>query len=292
MSSPERSTSIRRLVVRLVILSIVVYLGLIGFIASQETRLVFAAGRPLGELRPAPPFEQVELPGNDSRQFAWAMPHPVEPDAPWVLYLHGNAANVSSRMNILRYESLRELGLSVLAPEYRGYGGLEGTPSEASLTRDALTGYTYLRETLDVPAERIVIFGWSLGSGVAVNVASRVPASAVILEGAHSSLVDVGRGQYPWVPVRLLMRNPFDSVLKVPSITSPMLFLHSPEDTVIPIELGRRLFDAVRAPREFVEVRGGHIRAAAEDGATFFNAIERFLASHGVLTREPCVSGC
>ena len=269
------------------ILSIVVYLGLIGFIASQETRLVFAAGRPLGELRPAPPFEQVELPGNDSSQFAWAMRNAVEPDAPWVLYLHGNAANVSSRMNILRYESLRELGLSVLAPEYRGYGGLEGTPSEASLTRDALTGYTYLRETLDVPADRIVIFGWSLGSGVAVNVASRVQASAVILEGAHSSLVDVGRGQYPWVPVRLLMRNPFDSVLKVPSITSPMLFLHSPEDTVIPIELGRRLFEAVRAPREFVEVRGGHIRAAADDGAIFFGAIEGFLTRHGVLAPRP-----
>ena len=277
---------------RLVILSIVAYLGLIGFIASQETRLVFEPGRPLGALRPAAPFEQVELPGNESRQFAWAMRHAHEPDAPWVLYLHGNAANVASRMNILRYESLRALGLSVLAPEYRGYGGLEGTPTEASLTRDALTGYTYLRETLNVPAERIVIFGWSLGSGVAVNVASRMPASAVILEGSHSSLVDVGSRQYPWVPVRLLMRNPFDSVLKVPSITSPMLFLHSPEDTVIPIELGRRLFDAVRSPREFVEVRGGHIRAAADDSATFFGAIERFLAKHGVFTHEPCASGC
>ena len=277
---------------RLVILSIVVYLGLIGFVASQETRLVFAAGRPLGDLRPAPPFEQVELSGTESRQFAWVMRHARHPDTPWVLYLHGKSANVSSRVNVLRYESFSALGLSVLAPEYRGYGGLEGTPSEASLTRDALTGYTYLRENLNVPPGRIVIFGWSLGSGVAVNVASQVPASAVILEGAHSSLVDVGRGQYPWVPVRLLMRNPFDSLLKVPSITAPMLFLHSPEDTVIPIELGRRLFEAVRAPREFVEVRGGHVRAADEDSAIFFGAIERFLLQHGVFPPDPCAGGC
>jgi len=275
--------SIRRLVVRTAILFIVVYLAAIAFIASQETRLVFAAGRPLGEARPAQPFEQVELAGTASPQFAWVMRHPAAPAGPWVLYLHGNAANVSSRVNILRYESLRALGLNVLAPEYRGYGGLEGTPSEASLTQDALTGYTYLLETLDGPPERIVIFGWSLGSGVAVNVASRVPASAVVLEGAHSSLVDVGSGQYPWVPVRLLMRNPFDSVLKVPSIAAPMLFIHSPEDAVIPIAHGRRLYEAVRAPREFVEVRGGHINAASVDRVVFFGAIERFLAKYGLL---------
>ena len=288
MRSPVRSTSIGRLVVRLVILSIVVYLGLIGFIASQETRLVFANGRPLGDLRPAQPFEEVELGGQDARQFAWVMRAPSDSDAPWVLYLHGNDSTVASRFNIARYESMRALGLNVVAPEYRGYAGLAGTPTEASLTRDALTGYTYLRETLRIPPERIVVFGWSLGSGVAVNLASRVPSSAVILEGAPSSLVDVGRAQYPWVPVRLLMRNPFDSIAKVSAITAPMLFLHSPEDVIVPIDHARRLFDAVRSPREFVEVRGGHVRAATEDGPTYFGAIERFLARYGVLAAACC----
>jgi pimeloyl-ACP methyl ester carboxylesterase len=272
--------------VRAGILLIVVYLAAIAFIASQETRLVFAAGRPLGDARPTPPFEQVELGAGEERQFAWVMRHARAPDAPWVLYLHGNAATVGSRVNILRYESLRALGLNVLAPEYRGYGGLDGTPSEASLTRDAMTGYDYLRSTLRVPPEQIVIFGWSLGSAVAVNLAARAPASAVVLEGAPASVADVAAEAYPWVPVRLIMRNPFDSIRKVAEITAPVLFLHSPEDTVIPVEHGRRLFDAVRGPREFVQVRGGHVNAAAADPGVFFGAIERFLVKHGVLRTE------
>jgi fermentation-respiration switch protein FrsA (DUF1100 family) len=281
--SPASGTTIRHLVVRGAILSIVVYLAAVAFIASQETRLVFAAGRPLGDARPAPPFEQVELADGDARQFAWVMRHAQAPDAPWILYLHGNAATVGSRVNILRYESLRALGLNVVAPEYRGYAGLAGTPSEASLTRDALSGYHYLRDTLDVPPARIVIFGWSLGSAVAVNLAARAQASAVVLEGAPASIADVAAAHYPWVPVRLIIRNPVDSIQRVPAIGAPMLFLHSPDDTVIPIAHGRRLFDAVRAPREFVEVRGGHVNAAAVDGAAFFGAIERFLVKHGVL---------
>lgn len=276
--------TIGRLLMRVAILSIVAYLAAVAFIVSQETRLVFRAGRPLGDARPAQPFEQVELrKGQDARQFAWVMRHRGRTDTPWVLYLHGNAANVSSRINILRYESLRALGLSVLAPEYRGYGGLPGAPSEAALTDDAARGYAYLRDTLGVPPERIVIYGWSLGSAVAVNLAAQVPASALVLEGAPDSLVEIGRGVYPWIPVRLVMRNPFDSVAKLPSIAAPVLFIHSPEDAVIPIEHGRRLHAAARSPSTFVEVRGGHVDAASLDGTAFFGAIQRFLVTQGVV---------
>lgn len=276
--------TIGRLLMRVAILSIVAYLAAVAFIVSQETRLVFRAGRPLGDARPAQPFEQVELRnGPNARQFAWVMRHRGQAETPWVLYLHGNAANVSSRINILRYESLRALGLSVLAPEYRGYGGLPGAPSEAALTDDAAHGYAYLRDTLGVPPERIVIYGWSLGSAVAVNLAAQVPASALVLEGAPDSLVEIGRGVYPWIPVRLVMRNPFDSIAKLPSIAAPVLFIHSPEDAVIPIEHGRRLHAAARSPSTFVEVRGGHVSAASLDGTVFFGAIQRFLVTHGVV---------
>lgn len=276
--------TIRRLLMRVGILSIVVYLASVAFIVSQETTLVFRAGRPLGNARPAQPFEQVELRSDpQARQIAWVMPAPASPGSTWLLYFHGNAATIGSRINIQRYESLRALGLSVLAPEYRGYGGLPGTPSEAALTEDALRAYTYLRETLRVAPERIVVYGWSLGSGVAVNLASQVPVAALVLEGAPASLVDIGRGAYPWIPVRLVMRNPFDSIAKVPAIDAPMLFLHSPEDAVIPIEHGRRLHAAARAPREFVEIRGGHVNGATVDAATFFGAIARFLSQYGVL---------
>lgn len=234
-------------------------------------------------MRPAEPFEQVDLAASDGeRQFAWIMRH-ADADAPWVLYLHGNRATVASRTNILRYERLRTLGVHVLAPEYRGFGGLDGEPSEASVTRDARRGYDYLRHQLGVPASRLIVFGWSLGSAVAVNLASEVPVAAVILEGAPASLVAIGERQYPWMPIRLIMRNPFESILKVRRIDAPKLFLHSPEDQIIPIDEGRRLFAAAGDPKTFVEVRGGHINPAEVDPDVFFGAIHRFLVEHRIL---------
>jgi fermentation-respiration switch protein FrsA (DUF1100 family) len=116
-----------------------------------------------------------------------------------------------------------------------------------------------------------------------VDLAAGVPSAAVILEGAPASLVAIGQREYPWFPIRLLMRNPFESIRKVSRISAPMLFLHSPEDTVIPIEEGRRLFAAAAAPKTFVEVRGGHIYANEVDPAAFFGAIRAFLEQHHLI---------
>src|SRR5690349_19223666 len=138
---------LRRYVAWLGILIAVAYAGAVGYLASQETRLVFAHGRPLGPERPAAPFEQVTLAsGPDAQTFGFSMPGSAAEKLPlWILYLHGNKATVASRTNLLRCEGLRRLGVNVLAVEYRGFGGLEGTPSEASVTADARAGYEYLR---------------------------------------------------------------------------------------------------------------------------------------------------
>lgn len=275
----------RRILLTIAVLAAVGYSAAVGYLMTQETRLVFAAGRPLAETRPSGPFERVDIQRDDRlRQFGWALKNTEHGDtAPWLLYLHGNRATVASRVNIVRYEQLRALGLSVFSPEYRGFGGLDGVPTEASVSADARYGYEYLRKRLGIPPERIVIYGWSLGSAVAVNVASDVPSAAVILEGAPASLVAIGERQYPWMPIRFVMRNPFESILKIKKIKAPMLFLHSPTDTVIPIEEGRRLYDAAAAPKQFVEISGGHIRAAEEDSARMFSAIREFLQGAGLL---------
>ena len=273
----SRRLNFRRIAVSLAVLALVLYGGAVGYLASQETRLVFAHGRPLGPGRPAAPFEQVDLARADgAAQFAWIM-RQADDNAPWLLYLHGNSATVASRTNLLRYEGFRALGLNVLAPEYRGYGGLPGSPSEGALTGDARVGYDYLRTVLRVPPERVVIFGWSLGSAVAVSLASEVPSAGVILEGAPASLVAIGERDYPWMPIRFVMRNPFESILRIERVRAPMLFLHSPEDRIIPIDEGRRLFAAAREPKTFVEVRGGHIDPADVDKGTYFEAVGRFL---------------
>ena len=276
---------LRRILLTIAVVAALVYGGAVAYLISQETRLVFAAGRPLAAGRPTEPFEQVDLPRVDGlKQFAFILRQAGETKtAPWLLFLHGNRATIGSRVNIVRYEQLRALNLNVIAPEYRGFGGLDGTPTEGSVSRDARFGYDYLRGKLGVPAERIVIYGWSLGSAIAVNLASQVPSGAVILEGAPASLVAIGQRQYPWMPVRAVMRNPFESIEKVKGITAPMLFIHSPEDTVIPIEEGRRLFAAANDPKEFVEVRGGHTDPADVDAVKMFKAVRGFLERKGIL---------
>ena len=271
-----------RLAGLLLLLLVVIYAGAIGWLVTQETRLVFQAGRPLSENRPAFPYRRIDLTRADGqRHFAWEM---TQPDArTWVLFLHGNSATIASRVNIARYRGLRDLGLNVLAAEYRGFAGLPGTPTEQSLGEDAASAYEYLTNTRRVSPSALVIYGWSLGSAVAVTLASQTTQAAVVLEGAPASVVAIGEQQYPFFPIRLIMRNPFESILRIERVRAPMLFIHSPEDDIIPIAEGRRLYEKAKAPKRFVEVKGGHIYASDVDTAVFFGAIRSFLAEQGLL---------
>lgn len=276
---------LRRILLTIAVLAAVVYAGGVIYLMTQETRLVFAAHRPLKPGTPTDPFEQIDLPRADGeRQFAWVLRARTDAaNAPWLLYCHGNAAPVASRVNVVRYEKLRALGLNVFAPEYRGFGGLPGRLNEANVTSDAREGYRYLRDKMGIPAERIVLYGWSLGSAVAVNVASEAPFAAIILEGAPSSLASIGLRRYPWMPIRLVMRNPFDSLSKVQRVRAPMLFIHSGQDDVIPFDEGKQLFAAAPSPKQFVEVHGGHMETAEVDSARMFGAIRDFLHGLGIL---------
>jgi uncharacterized protein len=275
--------TLRRIVLALVLLVLVVYGTAVAYLFARQTKILFQAGAPLGALRPRPPFDQIELSRADgTKQLVWLMPHAGAADGlPWLIFLHGNGAPVAARLNILHYERLRELGVNVIAPEYRGFGGTPGVPSESGLESDARAAYEYVRAHLQVPAPRIIIYGWSLGAAVAVDLAADVPEAAVVVEGAPASLVDIGQLRYPFMPIRLLMRDPFDVILKVNRIDAPMLFLHSPEDAVIPIAEGRRLFDRARGPKRFVEVSGGHVYAAERD-PRLFEAVGAFLKTQGL----------
>lgn len=291
--------TLRRALIAVAVLVIAAYVAGAAWLMSQETRLLFNAGAPLPQSRPAAPFEQVTVPpasdhplqavraameshGGGRPPFAWVMQNAQEPLAKaWVIFLHGNSATVASRVNIHHYEQLRKLGLNVLAPEYHGFAGVEGTPSEAAMEGDARAAYQLLHVQLRVPARRIIVYGWSLGSAVAVDLASRVNAAAVILEGAPASIADVGQERYPYFPVRWLIRNPFESIAKIGRVHAPVLFLHSAGDEIVPIEQGQRLFAAANEPKRFVTVHGGHVYASERD-PTFFPAIRTFLAQYAL----------
>jgi fermentation-respiration switch protein FrsA (DUF1100 family) len=274
----------RSLAIAALVLSALYCLAVL-WLMSQETRLVFQAEHPFETAGPSFPYRQVDITRQDGAvQYAWAMnPGADAATRPWVLFLHGNASTIASRLNIAHYQGLLELDVNVLAPEYRGYGGLAGTPTERGLDEDGRAAYEFLRAQEHVEAARIVIYGWSLGSGVAIDLASHVPVGAVILEGAPASLVAIGERQYPMLPIRLVMRNPFDSILKIDRVRAPLLFLHSPEDTIVPISEGRRLFDAAVSPKTFVEVPGGHIHASETQPSAFYGAIRSFLQEHRLL---------
>ena len=213
------------------------------------------------------------------RIVAWAIPAagPDSSDA-WMLVSHGNYKDISYGGRPEFYARVRELGINVLAFDYRGFGESDGTPSERGLYADAEAAYRWLRETRGVPAERIVLFGHSLGSGVAIELATRVPSAGLIVEGAFTSVPDRGREIYPFVPTHLLASNRFESIEKVGGIEVPKLFLHSPTDEVIPFTHGQRLFERARGPKRFVSVRGGHDEAFRVDGDTYFGAVREFLS--------------
>jgi uncharacterized protein len=171
------------------------------------------------------------------------------------------------------------LGLNLLAFDYRGYGESGGVPSEAGLYRDADAAYRYLTHQRGIPAGRIIIFGHSLGSAVAVDLAARVSTAGLIVEGAFTSATDRGQELYPYIPVRWIAASRFSSVDKISRVTVPKLFLHASQDEVIPLAHGRRLYEAAPPPKTFVEVHGGHGDAFDADSLNYFGSIERFLAS-------------
>jgi fermentation-respiration switch protein FrsA (DUF1100 family) len=299
-------SGLRRLLLAVVILGVLAYVAAAIHLVTQETTLIFQPADARADSRPAFPYEEIDLARQDrARQFAWIMRQDPgqgkrekgegtrekgegkrDNGDLWVLYLHGNASTIASRMNVAHYGRIRALGLNLFAPEYRGYNGLDGRLSELSLNVDARAAYDHLRTYGRVPADRIVIFGWSLGAAVAVDLASQVSARAVILEGAPASIVELGQQRYPFFPIRWLIRNRFEPIRKVAGIRAPMLFLHSPDDQVIPIEQGRKLFDAAPSPKTFVEVRGGHIEASEIDADRFYGTIREFLVKIGTGERD------
>ena len=269
----------------LLLLSALGYVSVVMWLISQEARLVFQAGSTLATGRPPFPYEQVDIPRDDAAaQFAWAMPAEDPAAQVWVLYLHGNATSVASQVNIAHYRLLHNAGLNVFAPEYRGFAGLPGSPTEAALQADARAAYDYLRQTRRVPPHAIILYGWSLGSAVAVDLASRLPPAAIILEGAPASLIDLTGRRYPFFPLRLFMRSSFDSIRKIGQIPTPILFLHGKGDEVIPVSEGRRLHDAARGAKTFVEVEGGHWSAVERSAPAFDAAIRSFLTTYGPRT--------
>jgi fermentation-respiration switch protein FrsA (DUF1100 family) len=271
-----------RILLTIVLPAVLAYASLLLLLRLNESRLLYAPGTGRVLLPPpaalALPVERAEIPTEDGVTLVSWVIRAEAPAAPWLLICHGNAGNISDAGRPEHYAGLRALGLNLLAFDYRGYGESEGFPTESGLYRDADAAYRYLRDSLRVPPERIYLFGHSLGSTVAVDLARRVTAGALILDGALTSVVERGQEIYPYIPVRWIAASRYSSIDKIGSLTLPKLFLHAEADDVVPIAHGRRLFEVAPPPKRFVALAGGHGDAFQVDSATYYGAIARFVA--------------
>ncbi|MBY0525349.1 MAG: alpha/beta hydrolase [Gemmataceae bacterium] len=252
-----------------------VYLGVVLVLLFLENKLVYHP-TPSSAHWQAPPanagVEDVTLETADGTSIhGWWAPKPDARGA--ILYCHGNAGNISHRLGLIK-ELQQTLGLSVLAFDYPGYGKSEGSPSEAGCYAAADAAYAWL--TQRVPPDEIVLLGKSLGGGVAVDLATRQPHRALVLLITFSSIPDVGQSQFPWVPARWLMRNRYDNLAKIGNCTRPIFIAHGDCDTLIPLALSQRLYEAATAPKRFFLMPGcGHAISPAcfADLADFLRGI-------------------
>ncbi|MDP2834030.1 MAG: alpha/beta hydrolase [Pseudomonadota bacterium] len=204
-----------------------------------------------------------------------------------VLFLHGNAGNISQRMDSIAM--FHRLGYSVLIFDYRGYGRSSGKPSEAGLYQDGQAAWAHLTRQRGIEPARIVLFGESLGGAVAARLAAELVTQgrgpqdqpgALVLSSVFTSVPDLAADLYPWLPARWLARLRYDTGAALAQTRSPVLVAHSPDDEIVPFRHGQRLFQAAPAPKVFLQLAGGH-----NDGFIFMRpewveALGGFLREH------------
>lgn len=221
-------------------------------------------------------YEEVTLTTSDNVKIhGWYVPHP-EPRAT-LLFLHGNGGNISHRLEkLMRYH---ELGLAVFIIDYRGYGLSAGDITEQGTYLDAEAGWLYLNQDKKIPGETIIIYGESLGAAVATWLADRYPPGALVLESAFTSIADMGRHYYPYLPVKLLTRIHYPTLDRLKGIRCPVLVIHSPADEIVPYAQGLALYQAANDPKSFLEISGDHNGGFYISGNLYTDGLDQFITA-------------
>lgn len=247
------------LLIRIVTIAALSYALLVALLWLLQSRFIYYPG--MGrEVVTTPsahgaPYDDLTLETSDAEKLnAWWVPAEAPRGA--VLLLHGNAGNISHRVDYALM--FRRLGYSTLLLDYRGYGKSTGSPTEQGTYLDAESAWRWLTITRRVPERDIVVFGESLGGGVASWLAARHPVRALILASTFTSAVNLGAELYPFLPVRLVSRFRYDTLARLRDVRAPVLVAHSRGDEIIPFSHGRRLFETASEPKAMLELTGGH----------------------------------
>jgi len=263
---------------------LIILVGFILWLRWTEPRMLY---HPDGQIDQTPDnlglkYEDVTLTTSDGvRINGWLVP---APDAKLtVLFFHGNAGNISHRLEKLAI--LHDLGVNTFIIDYRGFGRSEGKPNEQGTYRDAQAAYDYVVGRALAPRaprgspRSIILYGESLGSAVAADLATKVEVGGLILEEAFTSVGDVGQKMFPFFPVRWLVQNKYDTLSKMPRIKVPLLILHSREDEFFDMRHAQRLLAAANEPKTLVELHGTHNDAFLVSAPVYRDGLQKFFAS-------------
>jgi fermentation-respiration switch protein FrsA (DUF1100 family) len=263
----------------MLLIALLLYAVLAAYVFLMQPRLIYYPDLPGRDIEVAPDaigleYEDVRLRTVDGEVLhGWFVPHRVP--VATLLFCHGNAGNISHRLDSIRL--FHELGLNVLIFDYRGYGQSTGRPTEQGTYRDVDAAWNYLVGERGIEPGAIILFGRSLGAAVIADLATRTRPAAVILESAFTSVPDLAARIYPWLPVRWLARYRYNNAGKIRAIAAPVLVIHSREDEIIPFSHAEQLFELANEPRQMLELSGGHNDAFYVSRELYRPAVEAFV---------------
>lgn len=260
--APSFERRARRFVLRRAPYYLGFYVVMVAFFMLMENWLVF---RPVRDLRPVPDarFQDIYLTAADGTKLhAWWLP-PTRPEAGAFLFAHGNGGNLSHRSGVaFSLNKLTDAG--VLVFDYPGYGRSDGTPTESGCYAAGDAAYDWLNAGAKIPKNRIVIIGESLGSGVAVDLATRHEHRALVLMCPFTTLPAAAKSRFPFLPTHTFMRSRFDSLSKIGTCRRPLFVAHGTDDSTVPYWQGEELFAAANEPKEFLRLDGFHHALAGD----------------------------
>jgi len=252
-----------------------VYVGLMVLVYFRQTGYIYYPEKVV-DLDPSNirlAFRDVSLATADGETITgWYVPAANEADAPVLLFLHGNAGNIAGRLGSI--QTFHDLGLNVFIIDYHGYGNSTGKPTEKGTDLDADAAWEYLTGELGIAPERIIVFGRSLGGGVAVSLAARQTPGLLVVESSFTSTMDMGQRMFPYLPVRLLCRHRYDNETNIQSVKCPVLIAHGPNDITIPFAHGQRLYEEANEPKEFITISGGHNEGGMDSDLAYRTAFK------------------
>jgi fermentation-respiration switch protein FrsA (DUF1100 family) len=264
-----------RVAATLAVGALLFYAGSAAWLFLRQTEQVYHPSKDFAETPAARKlaYDEVAFKAADGTKLvAWWIP--VENPKGTILFCHGNARNIGSDIHV--YDMFHRFGYNVFAIDYRGYGHSEGRPSEKGTYADARAGWDWLLTQKNLKPRDVVVWGRSLGAGVATELAVSVPEPprALVTEAAFTSLADIAAELHPGMPVRLFILFHYDNLAKFPKLRCPVLVVHSREDQLINLRHGKRLFAAAPEPKRFLEIKGPHAglpwQPGYEEGLTAF----------------------